>query len=64
MGVLYDSVMEQKRQNLIQELRAAKVMVARNGQDIEELDYYELRRELSLAKIRGINIASESNIFF
>lgn len=64
MGVLYDSVMEQKRKVLIQEIKATGVTVSQSGIELEKLSNEDLEYEWVLASFRSIDVAKDSNKFF
>jgi len=64
MGVLYDKVMEQKRQFLIQELHKMNVTKSSEGKDLNDLSYVDLKQELVLASFRQIDIDHPDHKFF
>lgn len=64
LGILYDTVMESKRQFLIKDLLSMGVTLSQNGKSIRELDYEELKYELVLAAFRGIDVETDANNFF
>jgi len=64
MGVLYDKVMEQKRQFLIQELQKMNVTKSAQGKDINNLSYDDLKYELVIASFRQIDINHPDHKFF
>jgi hypothetical protein len=55
MGILYESVMQQKRNILIKRLAELNISKAQSGKRIHECDYEELKYELVLASFRDID---------
>jgi hypothetical protein len=55
MGILYESVMQQKRNILIRRLAELNISKAQSGKSIHECDYEELKYELVLASFREID---------
>jgi hypothetical protein len=67
MGVLYDSIkisQETKSQGMIGELLNLGVTEAQSGTSIFDLNYYDLRQELAIAKFRNRNVESSENGWF
>ncbi|MFP7447143.1 hypothetical protein SFC50_25950 [Bacillus infantis] len=64
MGILFDVVMQQKRNFLIERLTEKQITKSQLGKDIHDCDYEELKYELVLASFRDINIESDANKYF
>lgn len=67
MGVLYDSIkisQETKSQGMISELLTLGVTETKRGTSIYDLNYYDLRQELAIAKFRSRNVESSENGWF
>ncbi|UXH44442.1 hypothetical protein N5C46_22965 [Rossellomorea vietnamensis] len=67
MGVLYDSIkisQETKSQGMISELLTLGVTETKRGKSIYDLNYYDLRQELAIAKFRNRNVESSENGWF
>lgn len=64
MGILFESVMEQKRKFLLEELAERKVLVSQTGKSIHELEYEELKYELVIASFREIDAEKAENTWF
>jgi hypothetical protein len=64
MGVLYESVMQQKRNILIKRLSELNISRAQSGKKIHECDYEELKYELVLASFRDIDAEAAENTWF
>ncbi|MGM0864526.1 MAG: hypothetical protein ACQEWF_07625 [Bacillota bacterium] len=67
MGVLFDSIkisQETKSQGMISELLTLGVTVTKSGTSIYDLNYYDLRQELAIAKFRNRNVESSENGWF
>ena len=64
MGFLYDSVMEQKRKYLIQELQRMNVTQSSEGKDLNDLSYDDLKYEVVIASFRQIEIDNPEHKFF
>ncbi|MRX70866.1 hypothetical protein GJU40_01625 [Bacillus lacus] len=64
MGILYDTVMKQKREFLIEELKSMSVVKSQDGKELHELDYDTLEYELVLAAFRYIDTTADANKFF
>jgi hypothetical protein len=67
MGVLFDSIkvsQEAKSQGMISELLNLDVTKTKSGTSIYDLNYYELRQELAIAKFRNRNVESSENGWF
>jgi hypothetical protein len=59
MGVLYNTVKQKQdaeAQVMIDDLLALGITKARTGESIYELNYYDLRHELAVARIRSRDI--------
>jgi hypothetical protein len=64
MGVLYESVMQQKRNILIKRLSELNISKAQSGKSINDCDYEELKYELVLASFRVIDAETAQNNWF
>ncbi|MBU8732352.1 MULTISPECIES: hypothetical protein [Cytobacillus] len=64
MGILYESVMQQKRNILIKRLSELNISKAQSGKRIHDCDYEELKYELVLASFREINTEGTQNNWF
>ncbi|MGF3103671.1 hypothetical protein [Rossellomorea sp. DUT-2] len=67
MGVLFDSIkfsQETKSQGMISELLTLGVTETKSGTSIYNLNYYDLRQELAIAKFRNRNVESSENGWF
>jgi hypothetical protein len=64
MGILYDAAIRQKRKILIEELTKLNVTKTKDGKDILELSYEDLKYELVLASFREIDRQNESGTWF
>ncbi|MCM3395939.1 hypothetical protein [Cytobacillus oceanisediminis] len=64
MGILYESVMQQKRNILIKRLSELNISKAQSGKSIDECDYEELKYELVLASFREIDAEAAQNNWF
>ncbi len=64
MGILFDTVMAQKRKFLIERLTEKKIFKAQSGISIYDLDYEELKYELVLASFRDIESEKDDNKWF
>jgi hypothetical protein len=59
LGVLYNTVkqkQDEEAQVMINDLLALGITRARNGESIHDLNYYDLKQQLSVAKIRSRDI--------
>lgn len=64
MGILYESVMRQKRNILIRKLADLNISKAQSGKSIHDCDYEELKYELVLASFRDIDAEATENTWF
>ncbi|MGN7176233.1 hypothetical protein BK139_03390 [Paenibacillus sp. FSL R5-0490] len=64
MGILYESVMQQKRNILIKRLSELNISKAQSGKSINDCDYEELKYELVLASFREIDAEAAPNKWF
>lgn len=64
MGILYESVMQQKRNVLIRRLAELNISKAQSGKSIHDCDYEELKYELVLASFREIDAEAAQNNWF
>jgi hypothetical protein len=67
MSVLYDSIKishETKSQGMIGELLQLGVTETQRGTSVFNLNYYDLRQELAIAKFRNRNVESSENGWF
>lgn len=64
MGILFETVMANKRKFLIEELRKMNVITSQNGTSLEDLDYEDLKQELVLASFRKIDAESSEGKWF
>lgn len=64
MGILYNAVMQAKRNYLIDELAKMNVKKSQDGRSLSELEYEDLKQELVLACFRQIDRQNESGKWF
>lgn len=67
MGILYEKVQvsqTMQKNIMIRQLRDLGIFETRVGENIEDLDYYQVRHELALAEIRKTDIDSPENKCF
>ncbi|EFV79300.1 hypothetical protein HMPREF1013_00216 [Bacillus sp. 2_A_57_CT2] len=64
MGILYESVMQQKRNVLIKRLSELNISRAQSGKSVHDCDYEELKYELVLASFREIDAEAAQNNWF
>lgn len=64
MGLLYDTVMQAKRKYLIEELAKLNVTKSKDGKNLSELSYDDLKHELVLACFRQIDTQKEESKWF
>jgi hypothetical protein len=64
VGILFDTVMSNKRKLLIKELREMNVTTSQNGTSLEELDFEELNYEFIQALFRKIDVSKDENSWF
>lgn len=64
MGLLYDTVMERKKNYLIEELAKMNVTQSKDGKDLSELSYDDLKHELVLACFRKIDTQNSESKWF
>lgn len=64
MGILYESVMQQKRNILIKRLAELKISRAQSGKSIHDCDYEELKYELVLASFLELDSEAAENNWF
>lgn len=62
--ILNDTIVEHKRNFLIERLTAMKVYKSQDGKSIYELDYDTLKYELVLASFREIDTKNENHRWF
>jgi hypothetical protein len=59
MGVLYNTVklsQDAQAQVMVSELLAMGIISSKEGKNIYDMNYYELRQELSVARFRGRDV--------
>lgn len=64
MGLLYETVMEQKKKFLIERLTERKIFTSQSGKSIYDCDYEELKYELVLSEFRDIDVNSDANKWY
>ncbi|EFV74459.1 hypothetical protein HMPREF1013_05339 [Bacillus sp. 2_A_57_CT2] len=64
MGILYESVIQQKRNILIKRLAELNISKAQSGKSIHDCDYDELKYELVLASFREIDTEAAENTWY
>jgi hypothetical protein len=64
MGILYNVSMEVKRQHLIQELLSKGVTEDKNGKNVYDMDYEELKHEMVMWAFRKIDTERDANKWF
>ncbi|MGF2617759.1 hypothetical protein FZC84_12025 [Rossellomorea vietnamensis] len=67
MGILYEKVQisqEAQKKIMAQQLRDLGVLETKAGVKVDDLNYYEVRHELTLAEIRKTDIESPGNKWF
>ncbi|MFP7447091.1 hypothetical protein SFC50_25690 [Bacillus infantis] len=64
MGILFDVVMQQKRNFLIERLTEKKITKSQSGKELLDCDYEELKYELVLASFRDVDIENDANDYF
>ncbi len=64
MGILYESVMKQKRNILIKRLAELNISKTQSGKRIHECYYEELKYELVVASFRDIDTEAAENTWF
>lgn len=64
MGLLYDTVIQAKRKYLIEELAKMNVTTSKDGKNLSELSYDDLKQELVLACFRQIDIQNDQGKWF
>jgi hypothetical protein len=64
MGLLYDTVIDAKRQKAIKELEAMNILKTKNGTAIYDLTYEDLMHEWRKAAFQAIDAACESGKWF
>ncbi|MBU8773212.1 hypothetical protein [Cytobacillus oceanisediminis] len=64
MGILYESVIQQKRNILIKRLAELNISKAQSGKSIHDCDYEELKYELVLASFREIDTEAAENNWY
>lgn len=61
MGILYESVIQQKSNILIKRLAGLNISKAQSGKSIHDCDYEELKYELVLASFREVDTEAAEN---
>jgi hypothetical protein len=64
MGILFDVVMQQKRNFLIERLAEKKITKSQLGKELHDCDYDELKYELVLASFKDVDIENDANKYF
>lgn len=64
MGILYESVIQQKKNILIKRLAELHISKAQSGKSIHDCGYEELKYELVLASFREIDAETSANTWY
>jgi hypothetical protein len=64
LGILYRACKQVMRQNFIQDLLARGITENKHGVSVHDLNYEELRHEITIASFRERDIENDKNKWF